>query len=594
MKSTKPLKFSQDRSLYTRLLSYLAPYKGRFTIALIASIPASSLNGVIAWMIGPFLDAMVKGQDATYLLWLPLAVLAVTVLQGLFEYVSDYYTNYMGFAVTKDIRMQLFKQLNKMELHYFKMHSSGDLITRYYTDPTSLQQAIVTNLQGFIIQLFTGIFLAIVLFTRNWLLAIFAILIISMIGVPLYFISQKIRKLDHLSREISASLANIIYESLFGIKEIISFQRQPFQEKRFEKALEQFFSASMRITKSETILKPLMQLIAGLGIAGIILLSTYQIKIGAMTRGDVVSFLVALVLLYKPVKVIASILGKVQRIMAPAERVFEKIDLQPKLKEVDEPVSIGSLETIEFENVSFHYHPDKPVLRNVNLTVQAGETIAFVGPSGGGKTTLVELIPRFLDPITGRILYNGSDLREIKLNQLRGNIALVSQDTVLFDGTIADNIRFGKLEATDDEVKEALRKAYLLDWVESSPLGLNTRVGERGGMVSGGQKQRISIARAFLKNSPILILDEATSALDSESERMIQQAMEGVMENRTVFIVAHRFSTIKSVDRIVVMSGGKIAEIGSHEELINKNGLYNRLYQLQFSDDISLTAVNNK
>ncbi len=590
----KFFKFSRDRSLYTRLLSYLVPYKGRFTVALLASIPASALNGLIAWMIGPFLDAMVKGQDARYLLWLPLAVIAVTILQGLFEYVSDYYTNYMGFAVTRDIRMQLFKQLNKMELHYFKTHSSGDLVTRYYTDPTSLQQAIVTNLQGFIIQFFTGLFLAVVLFTRNWQLAIFAILIISMIGIPLYFISQKIRRLDHLSREISASLANIIYESLFGIKEIISFQRQPFQEKRFEKALDQFFSASMRITKSETILKPLMQFIAGLGIAGIIMLSTYQIQTGAMTRGDVASFLVALVLLYKPVKVIVSIIGKIQRIMAPAERVFQKIDLQSGLKELKEPVSIGSMETLTFENVSFHYHPDKPVLRDVNLTVQAGETLAFVGPSGGGKTTLVELIPRFLDPVSGRILYNGIDLRQVDLKQLRANIALVSQDTVLFDGTIADNIRFGKLDATDEEIYDAVRKAHLLDWVESSPLGLATRVGERGGMVSGGQKQRISIARAFLKDAPILILDEATSALDSESEQKIQQAMESVMENRTVFIVAHRFSTIKAVDRIAVMAGGKIAEIGSHTELLNRNGLYSRLYQLQYSDDISLTLVDSK
>jgi subfamily B ATP-binding cassette protein MsbA len=289
--------------------------------------------------------------------------------------------------------------------------------------------------------------------------------------------------------------------------------------------------------------------------------------------------------------VIATIIGKIQRIMAPAERVFQKIDLQPELKEAQQPVAIGTMETLDFEDVSFHYHPDKPILKKINLSVRAGETIAFVGPSGGGKTTLVELIPRFLDPVSGRILYNRIDLRQVPLDRLRTNIALVSQDTVLFDGTIADNIRFGRLDATDEEVYEAARKAYLLDWIESSPLGFATRVGERGGMVSGGQKQRISIARAFLKDAPILILDEATSALDSESEQMIQQAMENVMVNRTVFIVAHRLSTIKSVDRIVILSEGKIVEVGSHTELLGKKGLYSRLYQLQFSDDISINLV---
>lgn len=575
----------QDKATYSRLMSYLKPYQGRFVISMLASIPASSLNGLMAWMIGPFLDAMIKGNDGGYLLYLPLAVIGVTILQGLFEYVTDYYTNYIGFSVTRDIRLELYNQLNKMDLLYFKTHTSGDLLTRYYSDPTTLQQAIVTNLQGFVIQFFTALFLAIVLFTRNWQLAIFAILIISMIGVPLYFISQKIRRLDHESRSASAILATIIYESLFGIKEIMSFQRERFQEKRFEKSLESFFSTSMRIAKAETILKPIMQFIAGIGIAGIILLSTYQIHIGAMTRGDVASFLVALVLLYKPVKVISSIIGKIQRILAPAERVFQKIDLQPTLQEVSQPLPVTPFESLTFQNVHFAYQEDKPVLSEINLTVNAGESIALVGPSGGGKTTLVELIPRFLDPTAGSVLYNGQDIRRLELQKLRSQIALVSQDTVLFDGSIADNIRFGKLEATDAEVEAAARQAFLMDWIESTTEGFNTQVGERGGMVSGGQKQRISIARAFLKNAPILILDEATSALDSKSEQMIKSAVLNVMQNRTVFIVAHRLSTIQSANRIAVMSAGKIVEMGSHEALLQSNGIYSKLHHLQFSSE---------
>ncbi|MCE3233912.1 MAG: lipid exporter, fused ATPase and inner rane subunit MsbA [Vampirovibrio sp.] len=581
----------KDQKLYVRLLGYIKPYKTRFIWSLLASVPASSLNGLIAWMIGPFLDAMIQGKDAKYILLLPVAVLIVTIMQGLFEYISDYFTNYIGFAITRDIRRELFQHLIVMDLGYFKRNSSGELITRYYTDPTTLQQAIVTNLQGFIIQLFTGLFLAVVLFTRNWQLAIFAILIISMIGLPLHFISQKIRRLDHQSREVSAGLVNTIYETLFGMKEILSFQRQDFQRKRFEKALDQFFSTSMRISKSETILKPIMQFIAGLGISGIILLSTYQIQTGAMTHGDVVSFLVALVLLYKPVKVIAAILGKIQRILAPAERVFQKMDLKPDMRQSDDPIPLTPLETLEFRNLDFEYKPGVPVLQHINLTVRAGETIAFVGPSGGGKSTLIELIPRFLDPIDGAVLYNGVNLRDTSLEQLRSEIAIVSQDTVLFDGTIADNIRFGRLEASDEEVYEAARKAYLLDWIDSIPEGLNTRVGERGGMLSGGQKQRISIARAFLKDAPILLLDEATSALDSESEQMIQNALLDIMKNRTVFIVAHRLSTIKYASRIVVMVKGQIMEIGSHTELLERNGFYSKLYHLQFSPADGLSLV---
>lgn len=581
------LKFSQDKSTYTRLLRYLAPYKTRFALALLASIPASSLNGVIAWVIGPFLDAIVKGNGSGYLFWMPVSVVGITLLQGLFEYVSDYYTNYVSFAVTKDIRKELYQQLNKMDLRYFKTHSSGDLVTRYYTDPTSLQQAIVTNLQGFIVQFFTGLFLAIVLFTRNWQLACCAILIISLIAIPLYFISQKIRRLDHHSRVISASLADIVYESLFGIKEILAFERQSFQEKRFQKALKEFFSASMRITKSETILKPLMQFIAGLGIAVIVMLSTSQIQQGTMSHGDVASFLVALVLLYKPVKVIATIIGKIQRILAPAERVFEKIDLQPALLEVDEPETVGLLKTLAFQNVHFHYQPDKPVLRGINLTVQAGETIALVGTSGGGKTTLVELIPRFLDPTEGEILYNGINLKQLSLSTLRSKIAMVAQDTVLFSGSVADNIRFGNLHATDAEIAKVAEQANLTSWIESLPLGFATSVGERGCLVSGGQKQRISIARALLKDAPILILDEATSALDNESEQHIQDAIKTLMKDRTVFVVAHRLSTIKSASRIVVLSGGKIIETGTHDILLKQEGLYSRLYQLQF-----LSATN--
>ena len=348
----------------------------------------------------------------------------------------------------------------------------------------------------------------------------------------------------------------------------------------------------MRITKTETILKPIMQVIASLGVAVILLLSVQQIQSGTMTRGDVASFLLALILLYKPIKVIGSILGKVQRILAPAERVFEKMDLEPTLVEADNPVQLGDIESITFEKVSFGYTDDHLILKDVSFEVQANETIALVGPSGGGKTTLVELVARFLDPVSGSIKFNDHDLKHISLKSLRRQIALVSQDTMLFDGTIEDNIRLGNLEATQDEVLAAIEAAHLSSWVNRSAEGLKQRVGERGNLVSGGQKQRIAIARAFLKDSPILILDEATSALDSESEQAIQKALNNIVKERTVIVIAHRLSTIKSADRILVIDQGHLVESGKHDELFEKKGLYYRLHELQFKFTETVAGKN--
>jgi len=574
-------RFKTDGVLYQRLLGYLKPYRVRFFAAIVASIPASSLNGAIAWMVGPFLDSMIQKQDGIYLALLPMAVLVIAGLQGVFEYLSDYYTNYIGLAVSRDIRMDLYAKLIQKDLGYFKQNSSGDLTTRYYTDPTTLQQAIVTNLQGWIIQVFSAVFLAVVLFYRDWFLAIVAIAVISLIAIPLNFISKKTRQQDHFRQVISAKMVTIIYETLFGMKEILTFQRQAFQEKRFRRSLDDFFSNSMRTAKSEIILKPIMQLIAVSGVAIILYIGIHQVQIGDMTRGDLVSFLVALILMYKPVKVIGAIFGKVQRILAPAERVFQKIDLEANLQDPPTPKPLGAFQQLTLDNVTFAYEPGKPVLKEISLTVNKGDIVALVGPSGSGKSTFVDLIPRFLDPQVGAIYYNGVNVKAAALADVRQQVAIVSQDVILFEGSIRDNLRFGKLDATDVDIMEALRQAYLADWVNTLPQGLDTAVGERGLLVSGGQKQRIAIARAFLKDAPILILDEATSALDSESEHYIQSALKHIMAGRTVFIVAHRLSTIQMADTILVLKSGEIVETGTHDDLIQHRGVYHRLFELQ-------------
>lgn len=574
-----------DKELYKKLLAYLPRYKERFTIGFLASIPAASLNGLLAFLIGPFVDNLLKSHNYQILFIIPVALIAATLVQGVCDYISSYYTTYVGTAISQDIRLELYEQLSKMDQKYISTSSPGDLLTRYYNDPSRLQLAIVNHLQTFILESFSAIFLAGVLLYRSWQFAIVAILIISTIIFPLQIISKKLRRLDNESQEILATIFDIFNESVYGSKIVAIFGLKDYQMKRFRKRLKDYFGTSMRLARASAILQPVMQMITVFGIALIITFGTVKVQSGALTPGDMTSFLVALVLLYKPVKNLGNIIGKIQRIFAPAERVFEKLALQPAILEVDNPLEPSHFESLTFENVTFAYEPGKPVLKNIDLHVQAGQTIALVGESGGGKSTLVDLIPRFLDPVEGRILLNGDDLKTVSFKGLHSLMAIVTQDTVLFDASIRENILLGRLNASDEDVQKALEAANLKAFIDSLENGLDTRVGPRGAMLSGGQKQRIAIARAFLKNAPLLILDEATSALDNESEAAVQDAMINIMKGKTVIVIAHRLSTVRFADRILVVEGGRIIESGRHDELLRKNGSYTRLYMLQFRHD---------
>ncbi|WP_373531840.1 ABC transporter ATP-binding protein [Vampirovibrio sp.] len=579
------MNIKNDRENYLRLLGYLKPYRTRFIGSVLASIPASSLNGVLAFAVGPFLDKLVNEQNYLFLLGVPVLVFTAMLAQGFFDYISNYFSSHISYAITRDLQLELFNQLTRMDLRFFKMRTTGQVFTRFYSDCNRLQQAITSNLQGFSIEIFSFIFLAGVLFYRNWQFAFISIFIISLIALPLYFISKKIRQLDHHQQELSAHMVNIFSECINGVKEVKSFYLESFLRKRFRKNQSEFFSNLISSTKAGIMLRPLMQLISAIGFCVIFGLGILQVQSGKMTLGDVTSFLLALILLYKPVKAISSVLSKVQRIMAPAERVFELLDIKPEMVDATDAQEIKPFESLRFENVHFAYKENEPVLKNINFTLKKGEVLALVGSSGGGKTTLVDLISRFYDPDQGRVLLNEIDLPQLKTSALRDLIALVSQETILFDATIHENIRLGNLEATDADIEQAARDACLLDWVQSLPEGFNTRVGERGGMVSGGQRQRIALARAFLKNAPLLILDEATSALDNESEALIQEATMRLMKGKTVVVIAHRLSTVRFANRILVVSGGEIVESGSHEELLAQTGLYHKLYHLQFRHD---------
>lgn len=583
-----------DKAMYLRLLGYLSPYRKRLIYGMIASVPAASLNGALAFAIGPFVDKLLREQNYTILTLIPVAILLATVIQGVCDYISTYYTSYVGTAISQDLRLELYEHLNKMDWRYMQSNSPGQMLGRYYSDPSRLQEAIVNNFQIFVLELFSFLSLAAVLISRSWLFAIISLFVISLLAFPIRIISRKLRVLDHENQQTMVSIYDVFYESVVGFKVINMFGLQRFQNKKFRQTLQEYFGNSMKLVRANAILKPIMQFIASIGISIIILFGGMQVQQGLMTPGDLTSFLLALVLLYKPVKNIGNIFSKVQRIFAPAERVFEKLDIEPNIVTLEDAVAVETFESLTFEDVHFAYEMDKPVLSDINLSVKAGEVVALVGESGGGKSTLVDLIPRFMDPRQGRILINGLDLRTLDLNSLRQLVALVSQDTILFNGTIRENIRLGRMTATEEEMDEAVSWANLQPMLAELPEGLDTVIGSRGIALSGGQRQRVAIARALLKNAPFIILDEATSALDNESEALVQNAMERVMRGKTVIVIAHRLSTIRNADRILVIDKGRIAEQGSHTELLAADGIYSNLYYLQFRHDPAYLDHMNK
>lgn len=576
---------------YKRMWQFIRPYWKRVVVASLLTIPIGSLDALIALALKPYMDNVLleKGVENTTVhgvpaTWIPLGIILFTLFQGVLEYAAAYLNAWIGGKITMAVREKMYAKSVYMGSQYFDNISAGDVVSRYHTDPMTACTGLLNNLKMFTTRVFSSISLVAVLFYTSWQLAIVAVTFMFFALYPLTRLRKKLKDIAKQGVEAIAEAVTIYTETHAGNKTISAYNLQQHQKQQFNNVARQIFHLTIKQTQRTGWLSPMMHLCVAFGIAGVIWLGSYFIHNGTMTSGGFVSFITAMLMLYSPIKNIGKSCAAVQLSLLAIERIFEVLDLPVTIK--DKPnakVISGMKKQIDFEHVTFEYHPGTPVLRDINLTAHKGETIALVGNSGGGKSTLVNLLPRFYEVTDGAISIDGTDIRDMTVESLRDMIAVVFQDNFLFSGTIRSNIMLGNPKATQEQVDQAVRLACLDEFLAELPEGLDTFIGDRGMLLSGGQRQRIAIARAFLKNAPIVILDEATSALDNKSEAVVQKAIDNLMQDRTVFVIAHRLSTIQNADKIVVINEGKIVETGTHDELLNKpEGAYKTLYMAQF------------
>ena len=570
---------------YKKMLPYVKPYWKRALLAVLITIPIGSMDAVIAWALKPYMDVvMVEKQNmGGSAMFIPIVIIVFSLSQSLLTYLATYMNTWVGQKIAMDVKKKLFYKLMHYNAGFFDKKTSGEIMLRFNDDVDNACGGLLKNLKMFTTRLFSSISLVAVLFYNSWQLAIVATIVLFGALFPLTQIRKRLKGL--VSKDVAnrAAVMTHFNETYSGNRIIASYNLYDYQNNRFQTTLEGVFKLGMGMIKRTGMLSPLMHFIVSFGIAAVIWLGSYLIITHQITAGSFVSFIAALIMLYNPIKSIGSNFTSVQMSLMAMERVFGLLEAIPEIVNCENPKTLEApKQGIEYKDVCFAYEKDKPVLEHINLKINIGETIAFVGNSGGGKSTMVNLLPRFYDVTGGQILIDGQDIRELDIDSLRSQIAIVFQDNFLFGGTIRDNILLGKENATEEEINNAVKCACLEEFIGTLEKGLDTSIGERGVLLSGGQKQRIAIARAFIKNAPIVILDEATSALDNKSEAIVQQAIENLMTDRTVFVIAHRLSTVRHADKIVVVNYGKIAEIGTHEELIEKeNGIYASLYKTQ-------------
>lgn len=572
------------------ILPYFKPYLFRTLLALLLAIPIGSLDAVIALSLKPYMDIVMLNKQMQSPLYIPFLIIIFTTIQGTLNYLATYMNDWVGGKVTNDLKIDLYKKLMHQSSSFFDKQTSGKVLKGYNNDADKSCSGLLTNIKTCISRLFSSISLIAVLFYNSWMLAIIAVIALTCAMIPLMKMKSTIKGVYNKSEGENAKVLTTYNEAFAGNKIIAAYNLYDLKKSQFNKLVNTVFGLRIKITQHIGWLSPLMHIIVSCGIGAVIGLGSYLIVQGKLTAGQFVSFITALIMLYTPIKGLGNNAKSMTTCLCAMERVVAKLDKKSGI--IDKPDAINFpdfKDKITFEDINFEYKKDKPVLKNISFEVPKGETIALVGNSGGGKTTIVNLLPRFYKLKKGAIKIDKISINDIKLNDLRAHIAIVFQDNFLFEGTIRDNILLGKLEATEAELHNAIKNSYLEDFINSLENGLDTQIGERGVLLSGGQKQRIGIARAFLKNAPILILDEATSALDNQAEHIVQQAIDNLMKDRTVFVIAHRLSTIQNANRIAVINQGYLTELGTHEELLKiPNGDYKKLYNMQFNLETSV------
>lgn len=596
LKDTQALTSFKYTWLLKRIFPYIKPFLGRVILGFVIAIPVGLLDGVVSFSLKPYMDYVVGQKDLTILGFtipymtlaycMPFAIVLFAALQGVLKYLNAYFTEWTSLKITNSVKMDLFKRLVFMDTSFFDENSSGIIINRYLTDPDTASRGIVDQITTLIISIFGAVSLIVVMLYSSWKLALVGVVVLTVAFLPVLLIRKKIKSVSNKNMVITGDITTIMNETYSGNKVVTAYNLQKRQTENFNKGIHKSFDVSISLTKRVGWMSPIMYMIASLGIAFVLFYGTKLIFEGQMTAGGFASFVTSLLLLYKPVKSLGRTLSHIQNIFVAMGRVFELFDYVPTIKDKEFTKEVKQLENaVSFEDVTFEYVQDKPVLKNINLTIKKGETLAIVGNSGGGKSTLVNLIPRFYDVKKGAIKFDNVDIRDFKLDELRDNISFVFQDNFLFTGTIRENLLLARPTATEEDIKEVLKLSHLEEVISNLPDGLDTVLGERGLTLSGGQRQRVAIARAMIRNTPIIILDEATSALDNESEAIVQKALDNLMNNKTVFVIAHRLSTIKNADRIAVINDGSLVELGTHEELLSiKDGQYKHLYEMQFKN----------
>lgn len=570
-------------TLYLRILSYIKPYMHRLLFAMVCTIMAAAGNLYIPWIIKDMIDEVLADKNGTMLNWIAASIIAIFIVRGLFWYGQNYLMSYVGQSVIIDIRAAVFKKLQRLSVSFYDKNKTGTIMSYVTNDVNALQSAMVENTIEMITEGFILIGSVVAMIYLDWCLTLFTVCTFPVVLWFMEFFGKKIRKTGGRIQECTADITSVLQESVASARVIKSFVREDYEVDHFDVENKANFRANMKNAQLMATLTPVVELVAAIGVTMIIWYGGNNVINGTITAGSLVAFLTYAVNISNPIKRLTRVIGNIQKALAAAQRVFMIIDMPEEIAESRDAKQLPEVSgKVEFQNVSFAYNDKGNVITDLSFSVKPGEVIAIVGPSGAGKSTIANLLPRFYDVNKGDIKIDGHSVREVTLDSLREQVGIVPQETMLFNGSVYNNILYGRLDATKEEIEAAAKAANAHDFIMQLTDGYETKLGDRGVNLSGGQRQRIAIARAILKNPRILILDEATSALDTESERVVQEALDRLMVGRTSFVIAHRLSTVKNADKILVLEKGNLVESGTHDELLALDGLYAHLYKIQY------------